>query len=74
MLKKWGDYMESIVSLIQSVGFPIACAIALFWQNNKMQEQHKEEMLKLTEALKNNTVAIIELKNSLDDNRKDVSK
>ena len=61
--------MEQIIQLIQSVGFPIACAIALFWQNIKMQEQHKEEMLKVTDALKNNTVAIIELKNSLDDRK-----
>ena len=59
--------METLIQLIQSVGFPIACAIALFWQNNKLQEQHKEEMTKVTDALKNNTVAILELKNSIDD-------
>lgn len=66
--------MDNIVQLIQSVGFPIACAIALFWQNNKLQEQHKEEMSKVTDALKNNTVAIIELKNSIDDARKEENK
>ena len=61
--------METLIQLIQSVGFPIACAIALFWQNNKLQEQHKEEMTKVTDALKNNTVAILELKNSIDDRK-----
>ena len=61
--------METLIQLIQSVGFPIACAIALFWQNNKLQEQHKEEMTKVTDALKNNTLAILELKNSIDDRK-----
>ena len=61
--------METLIQLIQSVGFPIACAIALFWQNNKLQEQHKEEMTKVTDALKNNTVAILELKNSIDNGK-----
>lgn len=28
--------MEEIVSVISNVGFPIACCIALFVQNNKM--------------------------------------
>lgn len=28
--------MEEIVSLISNVGFPIACCIALYIQNNKM--------------------------------------
>lgn len=62
--------METIIQLIQTVGFPIACAVALFWQNMKLQEQHKEEMAKVTDVLKNNTVAIIELKNSIDDAKK----
>ena len=57
--------MDEIVQIIQSVGFPIACAIALFWQNNKMQAQHKEESDKMTAALNNNTLALTELKDKI---------
>ena len=57
--------MDEVIQIIQTLGFPIAVAIAMFWQNNKLQEQHKEEMSKITEALENNTLALIELKDKL---------
>lgn len=57
--------MEEVIKLIQTLGFPIAVAIALFWQNTKMQDQHKEEMMKMTEALNNNTLALTELKDKI---------
>lgn len=57
--------MEQIINFIQNLGFPIAVAVALFWQNNQLQKQHKEESDKLTEALHNNTVALTELKDKI---------
>ena len=57
--------MDEVIQIIQTLGFPIAVAIALFWQNMKMQDQHKEEMAKLTEALNNNTIALTELKDKI---------
>ena len=57
--------MDSWVQVIQTLGFPIAVAVAMFWQNTKMQEQHKEEMCKITEALNNNTIALTELKDKI---------
>ena len=57
--------MDSWVQDIQTLGFPIAVAIAMFWQNTKLQEQHKEEMSKITEALNNNTIALTELKDKI---------
>lgn len=57
--------MDEVIQIIQTLGFPIACVIALFWQNNKLQEQHKEESHKMTEALNNNTLALTELKNKI---------
>lgn len=54
------DY-QSIAGLISSVGFPIAACCAIFWQMNKQTEQHKQEMDKMTEALTNNTAAVVEL-------------
>lgn len=60
-----GDGMDTIIDLIQKLGFPIACVIALFWQNTKLNEQHKEEMEKITTALNNNTLALTELKDKI---------
>ena len=57
--------MDSIINIIKEFGFPVACVIALFWQNNKLNEQHKEEMAQITQALNNNTVALIELKDKI---------
>ena len=50
--------ISTIVQLISSLGFPIACCIAMFWQNNKLNESHKEEVSKLNEAINNNTIAL----------------
>lgn len=57
--------MDEIIKMIQTLGFPIAVAVAMFWQNNRLQEQHKEEMEKITSALNNNTLALIELKDKI---------
>lgn len=40
--------MESILTLIQTVGFPIACAIAMFLMLQNEQKAHREETEKLT--------------------------
>lgn len=49
---------STIVQIISSLGFPIACCVAMFWQNNKLNESHKEETTKLNEAINNNTMAL----------------
>lgn len=43
--------MEQIVTLIQTVGFPIACAVAMFVMLNNEQKQHKEESAQLTQTI-----------------------
>ena len=35
--------MDQIVTIIQTIGFPIACAIAMFIMLNNEQKAHKEE-------------------------------
>lgn len=57
--------LNDLVSIIGSLGFPIVACIALFWQNNKQEERHRDEMEKVTESINNNTTAIIELTNKL---------
>lgn len=58
--KQRGDNMDisTIVQIVSSLGFPIACCVAMFWQNNKLNESHKEETTKLNEAINNNTIAL----------------
>ena len=50
-----------LTQLIGSLGFPIAMCIAMLWLVVKLQDQHKEETAKLTEALNNNTLALTKL-------------
>lgn len=52
--------MEQIVTLIQTVGFPIACAIAMFVMLNNEQKAHKAESDELSKT-------ITELKTSFTD-------
>lgn len=53
--------IASIGQLISTVGFPIACVIAMFMMWDKEREAHKAEMDKVTEAINNNTMALIKL-------------
>lgn len=57
---------NTIIQLVGSLGFPIVMCGALFWRMVKSDEQHKEEMDKLSEALNNNTIAITKLSDKLD--------
>lgn len=75
-----------IVQLISQFGFPVTGCIAMAWyvkyttdQNNqrmdKLNEQHKEELSQVTEALANNTLALQHLSdliawNNTEDDRK----
>lgn len=57
--------MDEIINFIKELGFPIACVVALFWQNTKLNEQHKQETSTFTTAINNNTVALTELKDKI---------
>lgn len=43
--------MQDFVTIIQTVGFPITCAIAMFLMLQNEQKAHKEESEKLTETI-----------------------
>lgn len=49
---------QVVVNAISTVGFPIVMCIILLYMMNKQNEEHKEEMNKITESLNNNTLAI----------------
>lgn len=56
--------MEQIVSLIQTVGFPIACAIAMFIMLNNEQKAHKEESNQLTGTINDLKITFSDALNS----------
>jgi hypothetical protein len=55
-----------MIQLVGSLGFPIVACGALFWRMIKSDEQHKEEMNKMSEALNNNTSALVKLTEKLE--------
>ena len=57
---------NTIIQLVGSLGCLIVMCGALFWRMVKSDEQHKEEMDKLSVALNNNTIAITNLSDKLD--------
>ena len=53
--------METLIQLINGVGFPIAVSIALFYQNGKHDERHNTQMKELAKVIENNTLTLNEL-------------
>lgn len=53
--------VNEIIQLVGSLGFPIVCCGVLFWRMIKSDEQHKEEMDKISTSLNNNTEALLKL-------------
>lgn len=43
--------MDGFIQVIQTVGFPIACAVAMFLMLQGEQKSHREETEKLTETI-----------------------
>lgn len=70
------EQMQTILQAISTVGFPIACCIAMavfvkyITDKNreevaKLNEDHKKEMNEVTQALNNNTLALQSLTDHL---------
>lgn len=43
--------MQDFITIIQTVGFPIACAVAMFIMLQSEQKAHREESRKLSETI-----------------------
>ena len=52
---------SSIITVVSQVGFPIAMCLVMAWYVKYTNDQHKEEIDKITEALNNNTLAVQKL-------------
>lgn len=59
--------VNTLTQLVGSLGFPIVACGALFWRMVKSDEQHKEEMNKMSEVLNNNTTALVKLTEKLEE-------
>lgn len=58
--------VNALIQLVGSLGFPVVACGALFWRMVKSDEQHMEEMGKMSDALNNNTAALLKLTEKLD--------
>lgn len=66
--------MDAIVSIISSVGFPIAMCLVLLWYINKKDEQYVDQLTEMENELDNvkmeTTKALVEVNTSLMNNTK----
>lgn len=64
--------MDAIVSIISSVGFPIAMCLVLLWYINKKDEQYVNQLTEIENELDNvkmdTTKALVEVNTSLMNN------
>lgn len=56
----------SVISVVSQVGFPIAMCLVMAWYIKYTNDQHKDEISKITEALNNNTLAVQKLCERMD--------
>lgn len=56
----------NIISVVSQVGFPIAMCLVMAWYIKYANDQHKDEISKITEALNNNTLAVQKLCERMD--------
>ncbi len=62
--------ITEVVNAISTVGFPIFATCGIGWLLYREQQAHKEETNSLKEAINSNTVVMAELKQLLEDERR----
>lgn len=58
--------ITAVTQLISNLGFPIAVCCIMFWYVYKVQKSHSEEIITLTTAIENNTIALTRLESKLE--------
>lgn len=53
--------VDVLMQTVSTLGFPIVFCFVLFWKMVTDDKRHKEEMDQITNALNNNTQALIKL-------------
>lgn len=64
---------DSIINIINNVGFPIAVSVALFYQMAKTNEMYVELLRDFQEVINNNTQSINLLNDTVEDLQADIS-
>lgn len=59
--------VQSIASLISSIGFPVVMCLLIFQRMDKQDTYHQEQIKAMTESLNKNTEAINMLKEKISD-------
>ena len=49
---------QTVISAISSLGFPIVCCLIVLYMYWKIDQTHKAEVDKLSEAVQNNTIVM----------------
>lgn len=57
----------NVVSIISTVGFPIAMCLLMGWYIKEQQKLHKEEIDKMSDAVNNNTLVVQKLLDKFDE-------
>ena len=63
--------VQTVTQLISNVGYPIVCSGALAYIVIKQNKDHKEEMNGLKDVIQQNTIVLTELKQMIEDIRKE---
>lgn len=58
--------MDTLMTIINNCGFPIAMTIMLYLEMKNSNKLHKEEIEKLTNAINNNNIVVQQLLDKLD--------
>ena len=61
--------MDTIIQLINGVGFPITVCGVLLWQNMKQNERFDKQLYELQTVINNNTNVLVELSTKIDRER-----
>ncbi len=64
------ESITEIVNAVSTVGFPIVATFGIGWLLYREQQAHKEETNSLKEAINGNTIVMTELKQLLEDERR----
>lgn len=59
-----------LAEVVTTFGLPAACLIWGFWFINKQEENHREDVKNLTEAVNNNTIVMQKVCDKLEDMKK----
>lgn len=55
----------NVTDIVSTLGFPIACCVAMGWYINKLQAQHKEEIKMLSEQHKDEVEKLTDVVNDV---------